>query len=131
MSAPSRLPRRRALRVLGSPPRPDLCAARSRRIWAQPAPLRIGVIASVANEATEIAIAQARDDEGDQCKAGGIRRLGHASMSRSRMVPSRPISSSTSPSWTFSTAAAAINLQPIAYGLFDRPWACFQEGEAR
>lgn len=60
-SQPSRLPRRRALRVLGATAM-GLCAAPVVRPWAQPAPLRIGVIASVANEATEIAIAQARDE---------------------------------------------------------------------
>ncbi|AOB31119.1 iron ABC transporter substrate-binding protein [Bordetella sp. H567] len=61
MPAPSNLPRRRALRALGAAA-VGLCAAPVGRIWAQPAPLRIGVIASVANEATEIAIAQARDE---------------------------------------------------------------------
>lgn len=53
-------PRRRLLRALGASA--ALCAAPAVRVWAQPAPLRIGVIASVANEATEIAIAQARDE---------------------------------------------------------------------
>ncbi|ARP81526.1 iron ABC transporter substrate-binding protein [Bordetella genomosp. 8] len=53
-------PRRRVLRALGAVAA-GLAAAPIARVQAQPAPLRIGVIASVANEATEIAITQARD----------------------------------------------------------------------
>ncbi|CAM3957902.1 MetQ/NlpA family ABC transporter substrate-binding protein [Bordetella bronchialis] len=59
MPAPDHPPRRRVLRTLAGAAA-GLAAAPVRTL-AQPAPLRVGVIASVANEATEIAIAQARD----------------------------------------------------------------------
>lgn len=56
---PARIPRRRMLRGLGAAAGLAWVPAVTRAI-AQPAPLRIGVIASIANEATEIAIDQAR-----------------------------------------------------------------------
>jgi D-methionine transport system substrate-binding protein len=60
MAEQSRLARRRVLRALGSAA--GLAALPAVPVIAQPTPLRIGVIASVANEATEIAIAQARQE---------------------------------------------------------------------
>lgn len=60
MPEQTRLSRRRVLRALGAGA--GLAAVPAAAVVAQPAPLRIGVIASVANEATEIAIAQARTE---------------------------------------------------------------------
>ncbi|ANN78198.1 MetQ/NlpA family ABC transporter substrate-binding protein [Bordetella flabilis] len=60
MSQPIVPPRRRVLRAIGAAAGAALAPAR--RVRAQPAPLRVGVIASVANEATEIAIDQARKE---------------------------------------------------------------------
>jgi D-methionine transport system substrate-binding protein len=58
LTGPGRPLRRRVLRALGAAA--GLASLPAAPAIAQAAPLRIGVIASVANEATEIAIAQAR-----------------------------------------------------------------------
>jgi D-methionine transport system substrate-binding protein len=60
MSQPIVPSRRRLLRAIGAAA--GVALAPARRAIAQPAQLRVGVIASVANEATEIAIDQARKE---------------------------------------------------------------------